>query len=162
MLNAMRITLSTPTYHRFIRIRTESSISVRLSRGKHVPPATNCMKQLAGMAFIDLAPKALDIDFDQVGEGVESFIPDVFGDLGTAHHSINMPGKVFQKRVFFAGKRNRASCTPHTPPLRFDRQIVKLYGFRSQDRSTPQKRPHTGEQLAQIKRLAEVVVSASI
>src|SRR5574337_1095924 len=68
---------------------------------QHIPATANGMDQFLGSASIDLIPKVVDIDIDDVGEGVEVLIPHVFGDHGPGEYTAAMAHQIFEQRVLF-------------------------------------------------------------
>src|SRR5260221_10057287 len=53
---------------------------------------------LAGL-FAKFATEAVYVDFDEVGEGIEGFVPDVLGDFRTANDAADVARKKFEQRV---------------------------------------------------------------
>src|SRR5258708_20490680 len=68
-----------------------------------VPPGLQ--EWLAGL-FAKFATEAVYVDFDEVGEGIEGFVPNVFGDFRTANDAADVARKKFEQRVLLRGERD--------------------------------------------------------
>src|SRR5260221_7730033 len=60
---------------------------------------------LAGL-FAKFATEAVYVDFDEVGEGIEGFVPNVLGDFRTANDTANIARKKFEQRVLLRSERD--------------------------------------------------------
>src|ERR1700745_3223685 len=56
-----------------------------LADSEHVAGAALGVQQGSFPGRVNFAAQAMDIDFDQVGEGIEVFVPDMFGNFSAAH-----------------------------------------------------------------------------
>src|ERR1043165_7873684 len=84
-----------------------------LSR-QNVALAAARAQELQGVAVVNLAAQALDVDFDEVREDVEVLVPDVRGDLCAAHDLVGVAREEFQERVLLVRKLDetaRALCS---------------------------------------------------
>jgi hypothetical protein len=79
-------------------------MAVRLPGAEHVTLATEGAEQFRGVALINLPSKALNVDLNQVGKRIESFVPNMFCDLSPAHYLINVAGEIVEQSVFLSGK----------------------------------------------------------
>jgi hypothetical protein len=77
-------------------MRSGLDITPRFLRAEHVALAAESAKQSRGVALINFAAEALDVDLNQVGKRIERFVPNMFRDLGPADHPINMAGQVVE------------------------------------------------------------------
>src|SRR5438128_5035705 len=102
------------------RTRTESSIGFlpglsrifgfggRLFVGrKNVPSAAPRVQQGFTRRCIDFAADAIDVDFDEIRERIELFVPNVLGDFGASNDASGIAREKFKERVFLCGKRHR-------------------------------------------------------
>src|SRR5690348_13848627 len=94
VLNRMSTTLNAPTYQSVNRMRSGLDIAVRFPRAEHVPLTAQSAKQFRGMALINFAAEALDVDLNQVGKRIKCFVPNMLGNLGPAHYAIDVARKV--------------------------------------------------------------------
>src|SRR5450432_2858616 len=86
------------TYQTVSRTRTELNIiggppsgslpfvSVAVE-SENIPGASPRMQKWFHSASINLAPKAIDIDLDQIRKGIELFVPHMLRDFSAAHDS---------------------------------------------------------------------------
>src|SRR5687768_9724034 len=98
---------STSAYQSVRRERTESIIAV--GGQEKVARAAAGVDQLDRVAVVDLAAEALHVDLDQVGEGVEAGVPDVFGDVRAAEHLPRAAGHELQQRILLRGEVDDAA-----------------------------------------------------
>src|ERR1700731_2208490 len=113
-----------PLYQRVMRERTESNMRLFRSAGglrgvlfpryfvvaEDVAAAAARLQQWLAGFFAQFPAEAVYINFDQVGKGIEGFIPDVFGDFRAADYTAGVAGEIFEERVFLGGEGNRASA----------------------------------------------------
>jgi len=64
------------------------------------------------MPLINFPAEALDVDLNQVGKGIKSFVPNMFRDFGPAHHPINVAGQVVEQGIFLGGELDGAVSRP--------------------------------------------------
>ena len=58
------------------------------------------------LGTVNFAAQTVDVDLDQVGKGVELFVPYVFCNFRTPDDSIGVADKIFQQRVLLVSERN--------------------------------------------------------
>src|SRR5215510_1260441 len=114
------------------------------------------------MALIYFAPQPLHVDLDQIGEGIEVLLPDVFGDLGAADDLAGAPRQVFKERVFLRGQLDLTPAASDSARPHVDAEIGDLYGLRTQRGTTPQQRPQARQQFMKIERLGQVIIRAHV
>src|SRR5215468_7546648 len=85
-------------------------------RGKHISRAAASVKQRLVRGRIDFAPNAIHVDLDQIGEGVEFFIPDVLGDFRPANDTAGVSGEKLYERILFSRKRHCFASTRYALP----------------------------------------------
>src|ERR1043165_3893447 len=102
----MRTSASTATYQSVRRDLTELNILTAVGGGQDVAFAAPCLEELLRVAIINLATQALDIDFDEIGEGIEVFVPDMLADLSPAQDSSGVARKIFEQPVFLRRELN--------------------------------------------------------
>src|SRR6266404_7750743 len=98
---------------------------------EHVAGAALGVQQESFAGSVNFAAQAVDIDFDQVGKGIEVFVPDVFGDFSAADDASGVADEVFEQRVFLVGKRDAAIAASGNLRGGIERQIRdgQLRGF---------------------------------
>src|SRR5258708_6983050 len=75
-------------------------------RTKEVAGASAGMKQgLAGIG-INFPAHAIDVNLNQIREGIERLIPHMLGDFGASHNAAAVARKIFEQRILFGGKRH--------------------------------------------------------
>src|SRR6266481_8532929 len=82
-----------------------------LADSEHVAGAALGVQQRSLPGRINLAAQAIDIDFDQIGEGIEVFVPNVLGNFSAADDASGVADEIFEQRIFLVGKRNAAIAT---------------------------------------------------
>src|SRR5712692_8800338 len=114
----MSTTARATLYQRVRRARTESSmrfslgggftvllVGVGLGRGgEHVAAAAAGLQEGLTAFIAEFAAETVDVDFDQIGEGIEGLIPDMLGDLGAANDAAGIAREIFEERVFLGGE----------------------------------------------------------
>src|SRR5260370_29914918 len=100
----MSTTLNAPTYQSVNRMRSVLDMAGRFSGAEHVPLASEGTEQFRGIALVNLPAEALDVDLNQVGKRIKSFVPNMFRDLSPAHHLIHVAREVVEQSVFLSGK----------------------------------------------------------
>src|SRR6266852_2720272 len=116
----MSTTARATLYQRVRRARTESSMRFSLrgglaalvigvgggfGRGREDVAAAAAGLQEGLTAFIaEFAAETVDVDFDQIGEGIEGLIPDMLGDFGAANDTAGIAREIFEERVFLGGE----------------------------------------------------------
>jgi hypothetical protein len=64
------------------------------------------MNQFVWVLVIHFAPQPLNVDFDQIGEGIEVFIPNVFGNLCARNDFSSAARQIFQQSILFGRQRD--------------------------------------------------------
>src|SRR6266853_963715 len=123
------VQVSTAAYQMVRRLRTELNIMLS-ARGFRSVAQLRCRggfrrnglvvdaEHVAGAAFgvqqgslfgsVNFAAQAIYVDFDQVGEGIEVFVPNVFGNFSAADDASGVAGEIFEQRVLLVGEGNLA------------------------------------------------------
>ena len=65
---------------------------------------------LAGIG-VNFSAYAIDVDLDQIGEGIERFIPNVLGDFCPPNDAAWVARQVFQEGIFLGRKRYATAGT---------------------------------------------------
>src|SRR6266478_8210014 len=184
--SATSTTASTPVYQRVRRTRMESSMAlpggrsrldtlprqstffcrirgVRIAQGtKQVTRATTGMEQGFAGIGVDFAAHAVDVDFDQVREGIESLIPNMLGDFRAPHNAAGVTRKIFEQGVFFGGKRHASPCPGNALRASIQDKISDRNLGRAKFTGAAKQRAEARKQLAEFERFGEIVVSAMI
>src|SRR4029077_19161282 len=114
-------------YHKVRRTRTESSmrfsrtaarrrvagLAARGGRGfrrgtENIAAAAASLKERLPVSVTEFAAKAVHVDFDEIGEGVEGLVPDVLGNFRAADDAVGIAGQEFEERIFLGGEGNEA------------------------------------------------------
>src|SRR5882672_2686579 len=104
----MSTRLNAPTYQNVNRMRSGLDMAVGFPGAEHVALAAEGPDQFRGMVLIDLPAKALNVDLNQVGKGIEGLVPNMFRDLRPAYHPVNVPGEIVEQGIFLSSKLNGA------------------------------------------------------
>src|SRR5467141_1793078 len=183
--SATSTTASTPVYQRVRRTRIESSMAlpggrnrldtlprqstfVRRVRGVRIAQWTKQVAGAAGMEQgfagigVNFAAHAVDVDFDQVREGIESLIPNMLGDFRAPHDAAGVARKIFEQGVLFGGKRHASPCPGNALRASIQDEISNRNLGRAKFTGAAKQRAEAREQLAEFERFGEVVVSAMI
>src|SRR5258708_1547337 len=100
----MSTTLNAPTYQSVNRMRSVLDIAAVFPGTEHVPLSAECADQFRGMTLVNLPAEALDVDLNQIGKSIKSFVPNMFRDLSPADHPIHVAREVVEQSVFLSGK----------------------------------------------------------
>ncbi len=73
--------------------------------------------------LVHLAAQPVDIDFNQIGEGSESFVPDVLGNLFAPDDAPAVTREIFEQGIFLRGELNQATRAMRLLPARVYCQI---------------------------------------
>src|SRR5271169_1117642 len=107
MLKTSRSNASTTEYQSVRRARNVSNMILPARRTRFLPRwiigadiffleseqvacAATCMQERRLRIGVNLAPQAVDVDFNQVRKRVEGFVPNMFGNCGAAHDLASM------------------------------------------------------------------------
>src|SRR5258706_16479919 len=132
--SATSTTASTAVYQSVSRTRTESSMVLPdgrswlgarprrntfvsrlrdvgiIQRAKQVAGAAAGMEQgLAGIR-VNFPAHAIDVNFDQIREGIERLIPHVLRDFRPPHNAARVARKIFEECIFFGSERHTPAC----------------------------------------------------
>src|ERR1700687_2008181 len=184
--SATSTTASTAVYQSVRRTRTESSMVLPdgrsslgarprrntfvsrlrdigiIQRTKQVAGAAAGMEQgLAGIR-VNFPAHAIDVNFNQIREGIERLIPPVLRDSPPPHNAAGVASKIFEQRIFLGGERH----TPARPGNALRGGIQDEvgdgnFGGAKLTRAA-QQGTETREQLAEFERLGEVIVGTVI
>src|SRR6516162_7068115 len=86
-------------FARFLRIR---------GTGENVPAAAPCLEKRRAGRVAEFTPQTVHVDFDEIREGIERFVPDVFGNFRAADDPAGVARKKLEERIFLRGERNGA------------------------------------------------------
>src|SRR5690242_3858366 len=169
---AARTQASTTVYHNVRRMRTELSIAARpparfwfagfAAVRKHVTGTATRVQQRFVRTGIDLATETIDINLDQIREGIELLIPNVLGNFGTAHNAAGIASEKFEESVFLRGHRDWLSRTRDILAAGVNDEIGEdnLLGLQS---SCPaQQGPDARQEFLELERLGEVIIRAAV
>src|ERR1700738_580611 len=174
--SSTRKSASNPAYHSVSRTRTESSMvlsrrsvafaamvprALRFLRfdsrrfiryAKEISRPSPRMQQRLARFRIDLSPQAVNVHFNQVGKRVEAFVPHVFGNFRSAHHTPRIARQKLQQRVLLGGHRNVPSRPRDAlrPGIKYQVRDGNL--FRPQFPRAPEKRSQSRQELTKFKR----------
>src|SRR4030081_1133754 len=109
----MSTTLNAPTYQSVKRIRNELDMAVGFPGAQHIPLAAEGADQFRGVAFVNLPAETLYVNLNQVGKRIKSFVPNMFRDLGSAHHPIDVACEVVEQGKFLSGKLDGVVRSPN-------------------------------------------------
>src|SRR5882762_4426843 len=115
-----------PTYQSVNRVRSDSNIGRTCLRGEHVAFSPDRSQQLARVPVVNLAPQALHVNLDQIGEGIEVLLPNMLGNLSPTNDLIDMARQVIQQGIFFCGKFDGALRARHTACSGVDHKVRDL------------------------------------
>src|SRR5260370_197243 len=184
--NATSTTASTAVYQSVRRKRTESNMvlpdrrnwlgarplrntfvsrvrDIRIDeRAKEVAGAAASMEQgLAGIG-VNFPAHAIDVNLNQIREGIERLIPHMLGDFGAPHNAAGVARKIFEQRILFGGKRHIPAGPGDALRACIQYEVGDANFGRAELTGTAQQRTEAREQLAEFERLGEVVVSTVI
>src|ERR1017187_7232462 len=118
--------------------------------------------QPAGAAALEPGAQALDVDVDDIGEGIEVLVPDVLRDLLAAHHAIFVKHQKFQQRILLGGEADGLAGAGDGVAGGVQREIADAADLRAQHFGAAQQGAQTGQELLEVDRLGEIVVAAGI
>src|SRR5215468_5595365 len=131
-------------------------------RGKHISRAAASVKQRLVRGRIDFAPNAIHVDLDQIGEGVEFFIPDVLGDFRPANDTAGVSGEKLYERILFSGEGHCFASAGNTLSDGIDDQVSNHDFGRAQLSGAAEQSAQTRQQFSELEWLCEVVIRAAI
>src|SRR5437868_2493905 len=102
----MSTTLNAPEYQSVNRMRSELDIAVRFLRAKHITLTAERAEQFRGVALINLAAEPLDVNLDQIGKRIISFVPNMFRNLSATHDFINVAREIVKQGIFLGSELN--------------------------------------------------------
>src|SRR5512133_1417845 len=155
---AMTRSLSETVLSRFIRATAGASPVRSRRRSKQISPSPYGVDQPGAAASLQLAPQGRDVHLDDVL--IEAVVaPDCGQDLGLAHHSVPLGGKVTQEAPFSLGQIEGVVATSYQRGIVVDHQVV--HGDRAAaGPGAPEHRVDPCHQLYHRKGLDQVVVGA--
>src|SRR5271157_1674091 len=80
--------------------------------------------QAAGAAAFETGAQPFDVDVDDVGKRIETFVPDVLRDLLAAHHAIFVEHQKFEKCVLLGGEADGLAGASDGMAGRVQREIA--------------------------------------
>src|SRR6266436_9175259 len=75
---------------------------------EHVAGAALGVQQESFAGSVNFAAQTIDVDFDQVGERIEVFVPNVFSNFSATDDASGVADEIFEQRVFRVGQGNVA------------------------------------------------------
>src|SRR3569832_2278773 len=93
---------------------------------ENIADSTNGLNQRALKAAVDLVPKVIDIDIDDIRKGVEMNIPDMLRDHRPGQDPVRVPKEVFEKGIFLGGQFDFLSGPADVVGDRIEGQVVRL------------------------------------
>ena len=127
-----------------------------------VSTAPDGVDESAVMASIDFVPEIIDIDVDDVREGVKIKVPHVLGNHRAREHASRVSHHVFQQRVFLRGQVDPLPAARDFMAGGVQDEIVDLQNTRRVAGSSTQQGPCPGDQFFNGKGFGEIVVRAGI
>src|SRR5438093_8616761 len=114
-------------------------------------------------APIELPPEPLHVYIDYVRQRIVVLVPDMLGNVRAADDVAGAPREIFKERVFLGSQPQLARADPGAATARLEHQRSDCHPLRQQrPPASPDQRAQTGQQLAEIERLDEVVVGAAV
>ncbi len=120
------------------------------------------MNQFDGKSFVNGLAQIPDIHIDNVGAGVEVVTPHLLGQALARQQLIFIAQKIFEQREFAGRERNVFVAAFHRAFEHVHRQLAGLQNRHALDPAAAQNRFNAGRQLAEIKRLHEIIVGANL
>src|SRR5256886_11877659 len=158
----MSTTLNAPTYQSVKRKRNGLDMALGFPGAQHVPLAAEGADQFQGVAFVNLPAKTLDVNLNQVGKRIKSFVPNMFRDLGSAHRPINVACEVVEQGKFLSGKLDSVVRSPNAAGPSVEHKVCNMNRLPPHLGATPQQCTHSGEELVKVKGLAQIVVGPGV
>ena len=118
-------------------------------------------QRLAGIR-VNFPAHAIDVNFDEIREGIERFIPHVFRDFRPSHNAAGVARKIFEQRILFGGKRHIAARPGNALRGSIQNEVGDGNFGGAELPGAAQQGTKTREQLTEFERLGEVIVSTVI
>src|SRR4029077_19802666 len=118
---------------------TRGGNSVRRRVAQYISRPAARMDQWLGWGRVDFAPQSIYIYLDGIGEWIEGFVPDMFGNLFTPDHAARMARQIFEQRVLFCCERNLPSAARRCLRRDIQNQVLDGNPVRPQFAGTPQE-----------------------
>src|SRR4051794_13523661 len=97
-----------------------------MTRLEDVAGSAEGMDQLRVRIAVDGAPQSPDVDLDEVREGIELLVPDVFGDLLAPDDAAGVSAEVFEQRVLLRRQRQLRAGARDAVRARVDAEVGDL------------------------------------
>src|SRR6266540_3591000 len=142
------------------RIDLKNNESILLFEDVSDPPYS--MNEFGFSVTIDFLAQIVDVDVDNVGEGVKGIVPDMIGDHGSGQHLVRVAHKIFQKAVFLGSEVDLLVLTPDLMGDRVETQVRETEFRAFIHLASTQERPDPGKQLCKSERLGQVIVRSGV
>ena len=150
------------TYRTVSRRRARLNIRRSRSRANRYPEPRTVSIESVPPTFVDLPPKAPDVDLDDVRLCGEVGVPKRVDQPIPGEDLAGMPGQELEQRELARGQADRSSGASDAERRRIQLEVANLDRRRAILEPTPAERADPGPQLVHAEGLREVVVGAAI
>ena len=127
-----------------------------------VAAAAAGLQQRAIVVIAKFAAETIHVYLDEIREGIEGFVPDMFGDFRAADDTASIASEKFQESILLGGQGDGASAALGGLRGGIERQVSHHDLRGAEFRGPAQEGTKTGEQFAKFEGFGEVVVGAGI
>src|SRR5262249_18196373 len=141
--------------------RNVDDLSVLARSTKAISDAADGVDQRIGLAVVDLAPDATDIDVDDVGGGIEMQVPDMLQQHRAGDDAAFVADQIFEQLEFARQQRNLPAATAGAAADQVDREIANAQdGLLDDSFAAAPERLQARQQFDEGEWLDQIVVAA--
>src|SRR5215831_5230405 len=129
---------------------------------ENVPAAAPCLEKRRAARVAEFTPQTVYVDFDEIREGIERFVPDVFGNFRAADDPAGVARQKLEERIFLRGERDGAVAALGGLRGGVEDQVSYNNLRGKQFVRAAQKSSEAREEFAKLKGLCQVVVGTGI